>query len=131
MLVVPANTTLYETRISTHWINEHGIMYSIANNKERTIENYADVLALYARFTRDGKKLCLLLDISEAGPMDKSVITHVSSEIPKYIKAAALITSVPLKNTSMVTFMKLAFGGLPVQLCNTVEEAEEWLKNYL
>lgn len=132
MLKIPNNITLYETPIATYWFLENGIMCSASKKEELSIAHYKKVFELFAKFTAEKKsKVCLLSDGTKAMPMNQELREYVTKEAPKYIKAHAIVTDIPLDSTRIVTFMKLAFVGYPIQLCSTVVEAEEWLKNYL
>ena len=92
----PKNTELYETHILTHWFDEDGIFYSTSKNVERELKHYKEVMAVYSRFSKDGKKLCLLSDVSNSVPMNSDALEYFISEFPKYIKAQAIISDSPI-----------------------------------
>ena len=128
---LPDNTDLYETPISIHWFDENGIMCATSKKVERTIEHYEEVMKLYKRFIDGGDKLCLLADASDTMPMSKEVREYVTAEMPKYIKAHAVISKEPLLSSLSNTFMNLSWAGFPVKLFSNVDEAKQWLKEYL
>ncbi len=128
---VPANTKLYETPISTFWIDEDGIICGISKKTERTLEHYKQVMDVYKSILKPGEKRCLLADASEAMPLDKTIRDYLASEMPKYIKAQAIISATPLDTTLNSTFLKVSFLGFPVRIFTNKEEGKDWLKLYL
>jgi hypothetical protein len=126
----PANTELYETPISTHWFDENGVMFAISKPVVRTVDHYQKVMDLYKRFTENGNKLCLLADATNSMPMSHEVRDFLTDEMPKYIKAHAIITDVPFESTRMQTFLNLTFKGFEVSIFSTKEEAIKWFKEY-
>ncbi|MES2589005.1 MAG: STAS/SEC14 domain-containing protein [Bacteroidota bacterium] len=123
---------LYETPISTHWFNENGFFCVLSKNVDRTLENYQKVMDVYKNAMTGNEKLCVLSDVTVGfRPMAKEVRLFVASELPKYIKALAIISEVKLNGTHVNTFLKLTFSGLPIQLFSNENDAKEWLKDYL
>lgn len=131
LLNPPINVPLFETPISTHWFDESGILCAVSKKVERTIEHYQAVNNLYKTLIQNNQKLCLLADTHDTMPISKEVRNFMTSEMPKYIKAHAIVTSVPLTSSLTSTFMKFNFLDFPVKLFSNVEEAKEWLKEYL
>jgi hypothetical protein len=129
----PDNAELFETPMSTLWFDENGLLCAVSKKVERTIENYQKVMEFYKEFTKDGNKLCLLLDItnSPSMPMSKEVREYFVIEMPKYIKAHGLITDSPLQSTLAIAFVKLSVQGFPIKLCSNETDGKKWLKEYL
>jgi len=130
-MIAPANAELFETPISTHWFNEKGILCSISKNVERTIEHYEKLMDLYARLTKNNNKLCLLVDATIIMPMNKEIREFLIREMPKFIKAQAIISDTPLTGMHTSAFIKLSWQGFPVKIFSAQKEAEEWLEGYL
>ena len=126
----PKNTELYETHISTHWFDEDGIFYSISKNVEREIKHYKEVMAVYSRFSKDGK-LCLLSDVSNSVPMSPDALEYFTTEFPKYVKAQAIISDSPIGGTFGKTYQILSDKGFSTKQFSTVEDAKSWLKEFL
>lgn len=131
LLHPPVNVQLFETPISTHWFDENGILCAVSKKVDRTIEHYQAVINLYQTLIHNNQKMCLLADAYDTMPISKEVRDFMTSEIPKYIKAHAIVTSVPLTSSQTNTFIKFNFLDFPVKLFPNVEDAKEWLKEYL
>ena len=129
-LKLPATSELFETPVSIHWFDKSGIMYAVSKKVERTVEHYKKVIELYAMFAKDRGKLCLLADSTNTMPMSKEVRSYLMTEMPKYIKAHAVISEVPFKGTKFKTFINLNFSGIPVALFPNEAEAKKWLKDF-
>lgn len=131
MLKPPPGAKLYETSISTHWFDEHGIMYATSKRVERTIKHYAAVMELYQQFTKDGSKICLLADATDSMPMPEEVRDFLIAEMKKHIKAHAIVSEAEFKGSLMSTVLQLNWAGFPVMKFATEEEAREWLLQYM
>lgn len=127
----PAGAKLYETPISIHWFDEKGIMCAVSKKVERTVEHYQKVMELYKQFCKEGKKLCLLSDATDSMPVNTEVRDYMVAEMPKYIKAHAIITSSEFKGTLLSAVLQLNLAGFPVMKFATEEEAKEWLASSL
>ncbi len=131
-LKIPDNRELYDIEVSTLWIDEDGILCSSPKNIERTMEQYKEIIGLFAKLTNDGKnKLCLLTDASKVAQTNKEIKEYFAAELPKYIKAHAMISEQPLQGTVTSTFIKLSWSGLPICQFPNKKEAKEWLKTHL
>jgi len=128
---VPSNVRLYETPISIFWIDEEGMLCGKSKQVGRSIENYYEVINFFKSIVKPGEKLCSLTDANDAVPMSKEIRDFFIAEMPKYIKAQAIITQSPLDTSLNATFMKISFLGFPVRIFTNKEDAKEWLKLYL
>lgn len=127
----PTNTELFETPISTHWVEENGILCGLSKKTERRIEHYQEIMGFYKRLTKDGNKFCLIADSTNSMPLTREIIEYISTEHPKYLKAIAILSTVPLEPTQVSTFLKYNFSNFPVMKFSNEKDAREWLKQYL
>jgi hypothetical protein len=127
----PNNTKLYETPIATFWLDKDGIVCGVSKPVERTVEHYKKNFELFAKLMKNGNKLCFLADSSNTLPVSLEVREYLTTEIPKYIKAHAIISDHPLPATLTTAVIKLSFAGFPVNQFLTEEEAKGWLKTFL
>ena len=130
LLYPPADTTLFETKISTFWFDENGILCALSKKVERTIEHYQEIFDLYKTFIKKGEKLCLLADLYDSMPISKEVRDFMTAEIPNYVKAHAIVSSTSFNSSQTSAFIKFNFLDFPVKLFPTIEEAKQWLKDY-
>lgn len=128
---IPENTQLYETPISTLWFDENGILCANSKEIERIMDYYKEQMELYKTLTKDGNKLLLLIDTTKNSPVSEEIRKYLISEMPKYVKAHAILSSQPLGSTLNNTFINLSFSGFPLKIFYNVDEAKEWLKEYL
>lgn len=124
--------TLHETTLLTCWFGEDGILYSKSKNATRSIKNYEELFELYRKLSNDGSnKLCTLGDISRSEPLSKEVREFITIELPKYIKAMALVSNTTMGKAIGTIFTQLSSSPYPTATFETKEEAVEWLKQYL
>ena len=127
----PKNVEVIETPITIHWFDENGIMYVMSKKVERTMEYYSMVINVYASFVKEKGKLCTLSDTHNTMPMSKEVRDYLTKEMPKYIKAQAVITDEPLNGSKFKTFLSLSLKGFKVALFSNEKDAKKWLKEQL
>jgi len=130
IIKIPEKVTFYETPIATYWVDEYGIVCAIAKPIRRKIEHYEEVMALYAKLMKGGKKLCLLSETTNM-PFRSEIREYVMAEMPKYIKANALVTNVVLERTVAETFMNLYSTPIEMNQFTNEVDAKAWLKQYL
>lgn len=127
----PAGAKLFETPISTHWIDENGIMCAVSKPVERKLEYYKQLMELYASLIKDEKKYCLIVDANNAKPMNDEIRNFMAAEMPKYIKAQAIVINTAFDSASLQTFLKFTLKGIPVAVFSSKKDAVEWIKDYL
>ena len=129
-LTIPDKVKLYETPISTHWFNELGIFCSVSKKVERKIEHYHELMNLYKSLSKTGEKFKMLSDATDAMPQSKEVRELIVSEMPKYIKAHAVLVDKMMENSLNSTFLRLSWQGYPVMIFTDEKEAIEWLLEF-
>ncbi len=130
---MPSNIELFETTIATFWFNVDGILCANSKKVERKVEHYKEIMQLYKFLieTKNINKLCLLGVVDNNMKQDSVVREYIVSEMPKYVKAQALISHKPLDASLSSTFVGLSWNGFPVRLFNNENEAIKWLKEYV
>ena len=124
----PLNAEIFETPLSTYWLDEDGILNAVSKNTERKVEHYNKSIELFQQLTQNGGKLCLLVKYGQSMKMGKDVVEFITSEHPKYLKAIAIVTSEPLGSAQTQTFLKMNFSGFPVCKFPDKKTAKDWLK---
>lgn len=125
------NSTIYETPLTSLWFDEDGFLCSLTKKGERSITNYHQLIEVYKSLTKNGNKLCVISDSVNSVEMSKDIISLISKEFPKYMNALAIISTAPLVNSQINTFLKLTFADFPVMMFATEDEAKKWLKEFL
>lgn len=122
---------VYDTPLLSCWFGEDGILYSESKVAERTIENYQLLFELYKNLSDNGnKKIRTLGNITKTQHSKKEVREYIAKELPKYIKAMALISDSSMGKMIGNVFIKLNPPPYPTQIFNSVESAVKWLKEY-
>lgn len=125
---VPITADVYDVALLKCWMDDD-IMFSISKPGERTIENYEEVISVYKELSKNGtQKLCIIGDITKTEPSAKAVRDFLNAELPKYIKAMALISNSPMGREIGVLFQTLSSSPYPVRVYNNLEDATRWLK---
>jgi hypothetical protein len=125
----PLDAKVYTTPLTTCWMGDDGIVYSISTSAPRTIENYKPLFEVYAELSQNGtKKFCIIGDITDAKPLEKDVRLFVEQETAKYILAMALVSRSTLGIAVGNVFQVLSTTPYPVATFEDREEAIAWLK---
>lgn len=125
----PDSTEVYKTTLTDCWWGSDGILYSVSKKAERNIENYAELMELYARLSGNGKKrFCVLGDITETTPLSKEVREFVAYETGKYVKAMALVSSSVIGTAAGSIFEMLSQTPYLVGTFVNRDDAIRWLK---
>jgi hypothetical protein len=127
-LKTPENTELYETAIVTIWVDEYGIVCSASKQVRRTVEHYKEVMEIFAKLMKNSNKLCLLADVTDTMPMRSEVRDFIVAEMPKYIKAHAIVSEIPIQRTIATLFEKLSTSNYIMNQFTNEIEAKVWLK---
>lgn len=127
----PDKIEVFETTLLSCWFGDDGILYSESKVADRTIENYKLLFELYKKISNDGTdKIRTLGNITKTQPLSKEVREYISKELPKYIKAMALISDSSMGKIIGNFFIKLNTPPYPTQIFSNKEKAVKWLKQY-
>ena len=92
----PQNTKIFELQGSTMWFDEFGILNSVSKKSApRNLAETKDNIQKLKSILKE-ERVCMLIDSTNLSPLIKEVREYLSEEIPKIIKALALISSSPL-----------------------------------
>ncbi len=132
----PKSAALFETPVSTLWFDESGILCYVSNNKERTIENYRPLIELYKKLSEEkGAKICLLADSTKSASITKEAQEYLNVELPKYLKAIAVISRSPFGKMigDLFGIIRTPYKHFKYhfRVFNSEEKAKKWLKLYL
>lgn len=128
---IPKNVKVFDFPTSTLWFDEYGILCSVSKKgPEQTMEESKKWMEEYYKIFGTEKQ-CMLVDITNATPTSKEARDYASEELPKIVKAIAMIS-----NSAMGRMLTNLFFGLkpppyPAKMFSNEQEAKEWLKSYL
>jgi len=125
----PLNAIVYETALTKCWLGEDGIVYSLSLPGERTLANYQELFKVYDKLSGGGgQKIRLVGDISKTEPSKKEVRDYIAAELPKYVKAMALVSDSSMGREIGKFFQSLSASPYPIRVYTSLEEAVKWLK---
>jgi hypothetical protein len=128
---IPQNITTIDWPTSILWFDENGILCAISKKSPpQTLEETKKSIEEFYLITK-GKKVCLLLDITNSNPASKEVRDYVANEMPKITKALAMVSNSPLGKMIANLFFGLKPPPYPTKMFTNEQEAKEWLKKYL
>ena len=128
---IPKNVKLIETPTSTIWFDETGICCSISKkHPPQSLEESKKSVEEFKKLT-NGKKVCMLLDITNSSPSSKEIRDYAAEEMPKLVIAIAMISRSPLGRMVANLFFGLKPPSYPTKMFSNEKEAKEWLKQYL
>lgn len=126
----PVGTEVVDLKVVKAWWQE-GILHALSVNVERTIRDYEKVMAFYARVAGEKGKFCLLSDSSNVPPLNKELRDFLHSELPKYVRAIAIISDTA--SGKMIANITLTAKENMFQTATftTAVEARAWLKTFI
>jgi hypothetical protein len=131
MLSLPENTEIFELPSSFMWFGENGIFYSkTRKTPPRTLDDVKETIVFYKNIVK-GRKVCIILDISDYQPPSKEARDYLAVEMPKLVKAMAILSDSPLGRMIANLFFKIKHQPYPMKMFSTEEEATQWIKQYL
>ena len=127
----PKNTDLYETASSVTWLDEDGIICSVAKKAPpQTLEQAKKEIEGFRKKYGD-KKYCMLLDITNAPPSSKEVRDWAAPELSKMVIAIAMISESALGRMIANLFFGLKKPAYFTKMFSNEQKAREWLMHYL
>jgi microsomal dipeptidase-like Zn-dependent dipeptidase len=130
-MVPPKNAKVIEWDTSTIWFDENGILYSVSKKvPPQTMEEAIKSVEDFKKIT-GGKKVCMLADVTNSAETTKEMRDWAAIELPKLIKAIAMVSQSPLGKMLANLFFRVKKQPYPVKMFTDEEEAKEWLLQYL
>jgi folylpolyglutamate synthase/dihydropteroate synthase len=132
MLKIPDNAKIREWPTSTSWFDEDGILYSISKKgvEPPSLEDTKKLLEEFKKML-DGKKICMLLDVTHTVESSREIRDYVAEEFPKYVKAIAMISDSALGKMLANLFFTLKTQPYTTKMFSNEQDAKDWLKQYL
>lgn len=128
---IPENIEIIDTTLSTLWLDENGILYSIAKKGVPiTKEGLQSVYSIMKNITH-GNKVCILTDMTNVTPEDKATRDFAASQMIAFTKALALVAKSYMSRMIANVFLNFNNPPYPVKIFTDEDKAKEWLKQYL
>jgi hypothetical protein len=126
---VPNDRPTYEGDIATYWFEE-GILISLSKSTKRTVELIKGNVALVKQITND-IPVPLLIYLSDSAVPDKETRKFSTEQLPIIYKAMAMISKPGLSKLIMTILFSLKPPPIPMKSFTDVDEAKEWLKQFI
>jgi hypothetical protein len=129
LLELPNNKEVVESPTAYLWIDNDGILNSIAKNVPRTIESVKESIAVIKKMIGD-KKICFLADTSNTTYYTIEMREELNSKLNPLFKAIALVPCTQTgKMIGSILFMRKEL--CPIKFFDNIEEARNWLKQFI
>lgn len=130
-MIPPKNATVTEWDTSIFWFDEQGILCSVSKkHKPQSLEEAKKVVETFKKMV-EGKKICLLMDLTNSAEASKEVRDYASVEFPTFVKAMAVISKSALGKMLANLFFGIKKQAYPTRFFTSEQEAKNWLKQYL
>lgn len=127
----PLNAKVYDWPSSTFWFDEDGILCSISKKTApQTMEEVIKDVEGFKKIIGD-KKVCMLADVTNSSESTREVRNYAAIELPKIIKAIAMISNSALGKMLANLFLSIKSQPYPTKMFNDEAEARQWLKQFL
>jgi hypothetical protein len=131
MISIPQNAETTDWTTSVTWFDGNGILHCIyKKGMTRSMNETRDTIEAFKK-QLNGKKVCMLADVTNSAESSREIREYAASELPKFIKAIALISDSPLGKMLANLFLTLKSQPYPTRVFNNEKEAIDWLKHYL
>jgi hypothetical protein len=131
MISIPEDTIVYEWPASKTWYDQAGVLFSVyIKGAKRSLEETKTTIEGLKNMTGE-KKVCMLVDVSDASESSREIRNYASEEIPKFIKAMAIVSASPVGRMLGNLFLTLKTQTYPTRLFSNETEARLWLDQYL
>lgn len=125
----PDSAEVFETVNSKYWF-DGDILFLISKNAppgdEETRKNELDEF----KKRIGGRKVCAIMDVSEARPSTKEERERNTEILPELFKAIAFIIKNPLTKMLAHIYLGMKPMSFPVKMCTDEKEARKWIKQY-
>jgi hypothetical protein len=128
---IPKNINIIDWPTSILWFDENGILCAISKKAPaQTLDETKKSIEDFNKLT-GGKKVCMLIDITNSPPTSKEIRDYSAAELPKITKALAMISESALGKMIANLFFGLKPPPYPTKMFSNEKDAKEWLKQYL
>jgi hypothetical protein len=126
----PPGVEVIESSTSISWI-EGDILCSVSKKAPpQTLEEMKrDTEEFRKRF--GDRKFCMLVDITNSSPTTKEGRDYAAEEIPRLVKAIAMISHSAFGRMAANLFFGLKPPPYPTKIFDDEKQAREWLKQYI
>ncbi len=122
----PKHILPIHTPIAENWVDENGIVCSISNDRENTIEAFMAHFDTLDRALQH-KKAPFLVDPTLAGPLSVKDRKILHERLLKTMSCGAFISKNAIVNLGVNIFFKMRKSPIPIKMFKDEAKAREWL----
>lgn len=126
-MVPPKSAVVTETKTSTYWFDEEGILYVIGKNENSPFEERKKQTEEFIRML-NGKKICAIMDITQSPPSTREIREYNLKMLPQIFKCAAFVTSSVLGRMLVNLYLGISPLPFPAKIFATEQEAHAWIR---
>ena len=127
----PTDAEVFDSKTGISWFDKDGILYSISQKVPAlSMEETIQITEEFKKML-NGEKVCMLVDVTNSSESNKEARDYAAVELPKLVKAVAMVSKSAVGKVLANIFFKIKEQPYPVKMFNTVEEARQWLIQYL
>jgi len=130
MVNIPTDRPVYKGEIATYWFEDNGVLVSLSKSIKRTVENISGNVAFVKEITHN-KPAPLLIYLANSPVPDKATQKLSTEQLPNIYKAMAMVSEPGLASFIMALLFRFRPAPIPMKNFTDVQEAREWLKQYL
>jgi mRNA degradation ribonuclease J1/J2 len=113
------------------WFDKDGVLYSVSKKvPPQTVDAARETLAQFKQIVGD-RKLCMILDLTNASPSDRETREFAAVELTRIVKAMGMVSGSPLGRMIANLFFGLKPPPYPVKMFADEKEAKAWIRQYL
>lgn len=128
MIQPPADRPFYTGEIATYWF-EDGLLVSLSNNKQRTVELITRNVAFVQQLTGN-TPVPLLIYLTKSPMPDKATRAFSAQQLPVIYKAMAMVSKPGLALFIMNLLFKMKPPPIPMKSFSNADDAKAWLEQF-
>src|SRR5687768_15856053 len=127
MLLHPGQTRAIELSGSWIWFDESGILCCVSKKRTggQTVDEAVESMAEFRRIVGP-EKVCMLIDVTHSTETTREVRAYAAEELPKVVKAIAMLSSSALGKMVANLFFNLKSQPYPVKMFDNEKDARAW-----
>ncbi len=126
---IPENTRVYENSTSTYWFRDE-VLYLVAKKVKQPDLAVIEAETEELKQRMGGRTCCAVIDVGQSRNSSPLVREHNSQQFPRMFRAIAFISQSATSRMLANIYLGTKPFDLPVKMCISEQEAEEWIKNY-
>ncbi|HEY0031280.1 MAG TPA: hypothetical protein VGC65_11015 [Bacteroidia bacterium] len=125
----PDLAEVFEMTTSKYWF-EDGVLYLVTTKVPHPSFELAKAETQSFKKRFKGKKMCAVMDVTDASPSSKEVRDYNTKELPEMFKAIAFITRTALGKMLANLYLGIKPVPFPVKIFSNEEEAKKWIAQF-